>query len=722
MRNPNVRAPDPASGLRSLGQQAVEEVYRELFQNAHDGEYVLDVATDRFLMVNDAFARMTGYPRETLCSPGFTSLSIIAPEHHDQVLKRRQNLGAETYAVRILTAAKEARDLEVSVRRLDFHNRMVTLGTARDVTERMRAQEALRESEARLRLLVEQMPAILWTTDKALLITSSIGAGLPGLGLAPGQLNGTKLTDYLKSTDPAIQPLDAHYRALKGEPVTYDMDWSGRSFHTFIGPLRHQDGSIHGCIGLSLDITERKRAEETLRESEEQFRRLSEATTEGIALHEGPRIIYVNKIMAAMFGYDPHELVGKNVLDVVAPESHAQVAKRIETLDESPCELVGLRKDGSTFPYEVRGKIMPYKGRTVRVVTLRDISAVKQMSASLERQVRLEKKKTLEAFQANVRIFQLTEKIRAAYESTTHLVNSRDVQELLGSAVALLCDPAGLDYREAMIYLSREGGLELLASHPEHAPVCIPHDADHPVARAARGGAPQPDSGGLVLPLKGQAGTVGVLEVRFHNAEEVRSWQENILRTLANSLSLMVDNLNLYEMVRRQSITDVLTGVHNRRYFDEKLGAEVERAVRYKREMALVMIDLDDFKQVNDDPRGGHMQGDDVLREIGAILRKQSRQIDMICRYGGDEFTLILPETGLANAVRHADRLREIIAAKVFVNRLDPQRPFRLTASIGVAEVDAQCGTPEAVLAAADKGAFLAKREGKNRVKSSKDL
>jgi diguanylate cyclase (GGDEF)-like protein/PAS domain S-box-containing protein len=601
MPNPPERAPDPASGLRSLGQQAVEEIYRGLFQDSHDGEYVLDVAMDRFLMVNDAFARMTGYPRETLCGPGFTSLSIIAPEQHEQVLKRRQSLGAETYEVKVISASKEVRNLEVSVRRLEFHNRVVTLGSARDVTDR-------------------------------------------------------------------------------------------------------------------------KQSEERLRESEEQFRRLSEATTEGIALQEKGRILFVNRTLAALYGYAPSELIGRDLFDLVAPESRDLVARRIQAADEQPYEAVALRKDGSTFPYEVRGKSMPYQGRTVRVAAIRDISAVRQMSAALERQVRLEKKKTLEAFQANVRIFQLTEKIRAAYESTTHLVNSRNVEELLGSAVKLLCDPAGLDYREALLYLSREGGLELLASHPEQAPVCIPHDADHPAARAARGGAPQSDPGGLVLPLKGQAGVVGVLEVRFHNAEEVRSWQENILRTLANSLSLMVDNLNLYEMVRRQSITDVLTGVHNRRYFDEKLLAEVERAVRYKREMTLVMIDLDDFKRINDDPRGGHMQGDDVLREIGLILRKQSRQIDMVCRYGGDEFTLILPETGLANAVRHADRLREIIAAKAFANRLDPQRPFRLTASLGVADVDARRCTSETVLGAADQAAFLAKREGKNRVKSSEDL
>ena len=582
--------------------QALDEldIYRTLFQSAYDALYVLDHAQDRFLMANDAFLKLTGYDREELLGSGLTGLSLIVPEQRREVEAKRKELGtipAESYEVKIRRKPGEIRDLELSVRRMTLSDRVIVLGSARD-------------------------------------------------------------------------------------------------------------------------ITERKQDEETLRESEAQFRSLAEATTEGICFEENGLVLYANQTLAALFGYTLPELIGKNSLDLVSPESREFVAKQVKAGTVKPYEALGTRKDGSTFPYEARAKAIPYQGRSVRVVAVRDITQIKQMAASLERQVRLEKKKTLEAFQANVRIFQLTEKIRAAYESTTHLVNSRNIGDLLASAVKLLCDPAGLDYREAALYVAREGSLELHASSPERPADRIPCGADHPLAATFREESGlQAPAGGLILPLKGQAGPVGVLEVSFHSTEEARSWQENILRTLANSLSLMIDNLNLYEVVRRQSITDALTGLHNRRYFDEKLAVEVERAVRYKRSMTLVLIDLDDFKKVND--TYGHPQGDAVLAEIGALLTKQSRHIDIVSRYGGEEFGLILPETGLANAVLHADRLRETIAGRSFANLRRPEKPLHLTASFGVAEVDAEYGSPETVLNAADSACYAAKHAGKNRVSSS---
>lgn len=164
--------------------------------------------------------------------------------------------------------------------------------------------------------------------------------------------------------------------------------------------------------------------------------------------------------------------------------------------------------------------------------------------AELERQVRLEKKKTLEAFQANVRIFQLSEKIRSGYEGMVRLAKAHSVDALMQEAVGLLCDPAGMDLREASIYIARDGILEFRASFPERPPVNVACGADHPLAAVYREEPhKQKDASCLVLPLKGERGIVGVMEIRSYDTEEIRSWQENILRVLGEYVGLMLEHL-----------------------------------------------------------------------------------------------------------------------------------------------------------------------------------
>src|SRR5262245_44324930 len=134
--------------------------------------------------------------------------------------------------------------------------------------ERLRAEEALRASQAHLRLLIEQMPAILWATDADLRITTSVGAGLAGLGLAPNQVVGMLLPEFLGTTDPDHLPLAIHHRALRGESGTITLPFRGRTFHAHLEPLTGADGRVSGIVGVALDITERQQTEEALRESQ----------------------------------------------------------------------------------------------------------------------------------------------------------------------------------------------------------------------------------------------------------------------------------------------------------------------------------------------------------------------------------------------------------------------------------------------------------------------
>jgi diguanylate cyclase (GGDEF)-like protein len=171
----------------------------------------------------------------------------------------------------------------------------------------------------------------------------------------------------------------------------------------------------------------------------------------------------------------------------------------------------------------------------------------------------------------------------------------------------------------------------------------------------------------------------------------------------------------LSEQLRTLSVTDALTGLPNRRAFDERLALEVAVTQRYGRSLAVVMIDLDRFKETND--RYGHAAGDEVLRAVAAILDRQRRSVDLVARFGGEEFVAILPHADRRAAGIWAERVRRAIAAYAAAH------PHATTASFGVAELsqhgmDGMDGTDsgEALVAAADAALYRAKHAGRDRV------
>ena len=189
--------------------------------------------------------------------------------------------------------------------------------------------------------------------------------------------------------------------------------------------------------------------------------------------------------------------------------------------------------------------------------------------------------------------------------------------------------------------------------------------------------------------------------------------EEDLFAYLAGQAAVSIENANLHETVQRQAVTDELTGLSNLRRFEEALGTEIERSRRYSSDVGLVMLDLDDFKTINDDY--GHQQGDKVLREAGRILRELSRDIDESFRYGGEELAVILPETDLAGAELAAERMRAAIE-ELQIERLNGGDPLRITASFGVAALPESADGAKTLVAAADAALYRAKRAGKNRV------
>ncbi len=188
--------------------------------------------------------------------------------------------------------------------------------------------------------------------------------------------------------------------------------------------------------------------------------------------------------------------------------------------------------------------------------------------------------------------------------------------------------------------------------------------------------------------------------------------EQRLAKTFAEQTALALANLKMREVLKIQSVRDPLTGLYNRRYMEESLDREVRRAKRKNVVLGMMMLDVDHFKQFND--TFGHEAGDAVLRSLGNVLRTQFRGEDIVCRYGGEEFVIILPEASHEMTHKRAEQLRE--AVKKDLVQLRGQSLGYISLSIGVSSFPANGSTGEALVSAADAALYRAKEEGRDRV------
>lgn len=216
------------------------------------------------------------------------------------------------------------------------------------------------------------------------------------------------------------------------------------------------------------------------------------------------------------------------------------------------------------------------------------------------------------------------------------------------------------------------------------------------------------------VPLISGERTIGVLNVNDPAASNMDGYDfEGRIVRVSRHLAVSIHNTILYEKVKDLSMRDSMTGLYNFRYFVETLRSEVDRALRYNEPLACIMLDVDNFKSVND--MHGHQVGDLVLKELARSVSLSVRSSDIPARYGGDEFIIVLPNTGKSFALKIAQRLMNLFSDKAIRIPTD-SKTVKVTISIGIAGLPADTTNMDELMKMADEALYRAKHEGKNRI------
>ena len=223
----------------------------------------------------------------------------------------------------------------------------------------------------------------------------------------------------------------------------------------------------------------------------------------------------------------------------------------------------------------------------------------------------------------------------------------------------------------------------------------------------------------MIENYQGKTQTSAILMVGHKNKKRLME-SKDLLQRYAYALGLTLGHVDVYNFLhenyrnfKQQAITDGLTGLYNRRFFNDELDRELQRSARHFLKMSLILLDVDHFKKYNDN--NGHQAGDDVLKKVAALFRETTRICDMECRYGGEEFALILPETSKIQALMIAEKLRKKVEETYFENQ-DKQPLGNLTVSMGVSTFPDDSAHVKQLIEKADAGLYKAKEYGRNCV------
>ncbi|MCX5818800.1 MAG: diguanylate cyclase [Deltaproteobacteria bacterium] len=716
---------------------------RNLIDNVPDRIYAKD-SEGRFIICNEAMIRRMGMTSMAELAGksdfDFLPLEMAQRFHADEqaiiqsgtpMINREEPLVSESGTI-------TRWNLATKVPLLDKQgNRIGIVGVGREITDRKRAEEALRWSEIQLHAILESTAdGILAVDNKGKVIKTN--RRFVDLWRIPQSLieagDDHALLDFvmnqLSDPDAFLKKVRLLYASDTVEIDTLAFK-DGRVFERYSFPVI-MEGVIIGRVWSFGDITERRRMEEALSDSEERYRRIVEASSDAVLLRSKENIIYANPAALKLFRANhPGDLIGKQYLDLVHPDDLAISTERVKrTLDENwiapPREHRLLALDGQVVHVESTGVPVKYRGETHIFGIFRDITErklaeqEKAILAGIERLIgsTLEIEEVYERFAAESKKLIPFDRLvvnlnnpqenecRCAYVSGVDIPGRRpgDSKSLSGSTDELL--------------LRTRSGIIIQSASVEKMAARFP---------------------GVGTVLHAEAGLCSLLSVPLIYRDEVicalHFWSKkseayserdlHLAERIGSQIAGAIANAQLYaglkkmdrelkeseQKYRELSMVDDLTQLFNSRHFYVQLKSETERSNRYGQPLTLLLLDLDNFKAFND--AYGHVEGDQVLGRLGQVVKRCLRETDSAYRYGGEEFTILLPMTTSGDGVVTAERIRTEFRKEIFFPMSGQE--VRVTVSIGIGQYQTM-EEMKAFVHRVDQLMYQGKRNGKDRV------
>jgi diguanylate cyclase (GGDEF)-like protein/PAS domain S-box-containing protein len=616
-----------------------------------------------------------------------------------------------------------------------------------DVTRRRIAEEALRDSEQRYRQVIDGMIEGVIVHDASGAVIAINPSAEQILALPDESLIGQPFTDARwRTIRPDGSPLD-----IEETPVRLALRSGQRQSRMTIGlykpddslrwllvnsePLKKEtDAQPYAVVSTFVDITEDRLIERSLRDSEDRFRALLEFAPVAIIItDEKGAIQLMNARAEQLFGYQRAEIEGQPI-EILIPERYRKghVQERFKFMREERSremgaaqQIVARRKDGSEFPVDVGLNLIQTNQGALTMSYLVDITDRKQAEAALQEANEQLILSLVKLEEHNRELVVLTEmgdmlQISTSIEETYAIVASF-AQKLFPdcSGALYLADPTlswfnpasawgelsknELPFSTDMCWALRRGQVHSAAIARneldcQHVSILALPDYTHSIC----------------VPMQAQGEVIGLFHLQS-KAQPLPRGLDQLAVTVAEHVTLSLSNLMLRNNLRSQSIRDPLTGVFNRRYLEEAFTHELYRAIRRSQSIGVILLDVDHFKTIND--TFGHTYGDRLLKALAGYLNNRLRGEDILCRYGGEEFIIILPDTNLEHAIQLAEKLRQEIQVIEPELTLQPMEPIHL--SLGVAAFPEHGRNAEELIKAADWALYQAKQKGRDRVISA---